>query len=63
MVGGGNSAAQASLFFAAITSKVTMVVREESLKATVSSYLIDRIYSNKRIEVLPYTVVAALKDV
>jgi len=46
MVGGGNSAAQASLFFAAITSKVTMVVREESLKATVSSYLIDRIYSN-----------------
>jgi len=39
---------------------VTLVVREDSLKATVSTYLIDRIYSNKRIEVLTNSVVTAL---
>jgi thioredoxin reductase (NADPH) len=59
IVGGGNSAAQASLYFSSIASKVTLVVRDESLKATVSAYLIDRIYSNKRIEVLTNTVVTA----
>jgi len=59
-VGGGNSAAQATLQFADIASKVTLVVREDSLKATVSTYLIDRIYSNKRVEVLTNTVVTAL---
>ncbi len=60
LVGGGNSGAQASLHFASIASKVCLVVREPNLKATVSSYLIDRIYSNKRIEVIPNTVVTAL---
>ncbi len=59
-VGGGNSAAQATLQFANVASKVTLVVREDSLKATVSTYLIDRIYSNKRIEVLTNSVVTAL---
>src|ERR1700737_3641291 len=33
--GGGNSAAQASLQFANVASKVTLVVREDSLKSTV----------------------------
>jgi thioredoxin reductase (NADPH) len=60
LVGGGNSAAQASLQFANVASKVTLVVRENSLKATVSAYLIDRIHSNKRIEVLTNTVVTVL---
>jgi thioredoxin reductase (NADPH) len=60
-VGGGNSAAQASLQFANVASKVTLVVREDSLKSTVSAYLIDRIYSHQRIEVLTNTVVTALE--
>jgi thioredoxin reductase (NADPH) len=60
-VGGGNSSAQASLQFANVASKVTMVVREDSLKATVSAYLIDRIHSNKRIEVVANSVVTALE--
>src|ERR1700737_3907416 len=60
-VGGGNSAAQASLQFAKVASKVTLVVREDSLKSTVSAYLIDRIYSHQRIEVLTNTVVTALE--
>ena len=60
IVGGGNSAAQASLYFATIADKVTLAVRDDSLKTTVSAYLIDRIYSNKRIEVLTDTVVTAV---
>lgn len=60
IVGGGNSAAQASLHFASIASKVTLVVRDDSLKATVSAYLIDRIYSNRCIEVLTNTIVTAI---
>jgi thioredoxin reductase (NADPH) len=60
IVGGGNSSAQAALHFAAIASKVMLVVREENLKSTVSSYLIDRVCSNKRIQVIPSTVVTAL---
>src|SRR6202161_212331 len=43
IVGGGNSAAQAAVHLASFASKVTMVVREDSLKKTVSQYLIDRI--------------------
>ncbi len=45
IVGGGNSAAQAAVHLASYASKVTMVVREDSLKKTVSQYLIDRINS------------------
>jgi len=60
IVGGGNSAGQAVLHFAKIAKKVTMVVREESLKETLSSYLMDRIYAAKNIEVLTNTEVTAL---
>ncbi|MGZ5951168.1 MAG: NAD(P)/FAD-dependent oxidoreductase, partial [Isosphaeraceae bacterium] len=38
VVGGGNSAAQAALHLASFASRVTMVVREDSLKKTVSEY-------------------------
>jgi thioredoxin reductase (NADPH) len=59
-VGGGNSVAQASLQFVNVASKVTLVVREDCLKSTVSAYLIDRIHSHPRIEVLTNTIVTAL---
>lgn len=61
VVGGGNSGAQAAVHFARYTSPVTLVVRDETLKATVSEYLIDRVRSNPRIEVLTRTEVAALE--
>jgi thioredoxin reductase (NADPH) len=61
VVGGGNSGAQAAVHFARYTSPVTLVVRDENLKATVSEYLIDRIRSNPRIEVLTRTEIAALQ--
>lgn len=60
IVGGGNSAAQAALHFTRYVSKVSMVVRDDSLKKTVSQYLIDRILSSPRIELLTRTEVTAL---
>jgi thioredoxin reductase (NADPH) len=60
VVGGGNSAAQAAMHFAPHTSRVTMVVRERSLAATVSQYLVDRIRATPNVEVLVRTEVTAL---
>jgi thioredoxin reductase (NADPH) len=60
IVGGGNSAAQAAMHFSRYARKVTMVVRDESLKKTVSQYLVDRIQSNPKIETLFRAEVVAL---
>jgi len=60
MVGGGNSAGQASINIAKYAKKVTIIVRGESLKATLSRYLIDRIKSTPNMEVLTDTEVTAL---
>ena len=43
IVGGANSAGQAALLFARYARTVTMLVRGESLQASMSTYLIDRI--------------------
>ena len=43
IVGGGNSAGQAALFFASYASSVTMLVRGDDLKHSMSQYLIDQI--------------------
>src|SRR6202041_2830880 len=43
IIGGGNSAGQAALFFAAYASSVTMLVRGEDLKRSMSQYLSDQI--------------------
>lgn len=60
IVGGANSAGQAALLFARYATKVTMVVRGDSLKASMSSYLIDRIEATGNIEVRTRTSVAAV---
>jgi thioredoxin reductase (NADPH) len=60
LVGGGNSAGQAALHFARYAARVNMVVREDSLKAFMSDYLIDRIRDEPKIDVLPNTEVTAL---
>jgi thioredoxin reductase (NADPH) len=60
LVGGGNSAAQAAMHFSAVASKVTMIVRDDTLKQTVSAYLVDRIRSTKNIEVFTNTEVIEL---
>ncbi|WP_210503213.1 FAD-dependent oxidoreductase [Nocardioides xinjiangensis] len=51
IVGGGNSAGQAAIHAARFAQSVTIVVRRPDLTATMSSYLIDEIEWNPRIEV------------
>lgn len=58
VVGGGNSAGQAAVHLARFARSVTVLVRREGLEATMSSYLIDEIRHNPRIDVRPRTVVA-----
>ena len=61
VVGGGNSAAQATLHFSRYVPHVVLVVRGDSLKSTVSAYLIDRVHAAKNVEVLTHTEVIALE--
>src|SRR4029079_17939630 len=60
VVGGGNSAGQAAMHFAQAACHVTIVIRGDSLKSTLSQYLIDRISATPNINVLTQTEVAAL---
>jgi thioredoxin reductase (NADPH) len=60
VVGGGNSAGQAAMHFSQFCAKVTIVIRGDCLKKTLSEYLVDRIRSAANIEVLTLTEVAAL---
>ena len=60
VVGGGNSAGQAALHFAPLAKRVSLVVRGESLKNTLSQYLVDRVFAAPNIEVLTRTDVIKL---
>jgi thioredoxin reductase (NADPH) len=60
LAGGGNSAGQAALHFARYAARVNMVVREDSLKAYMSEYLIERIRAEPKVNVLLNTEVIAL---
>jgi thioredoxin reductase (NADPH) len=60
VVGGGNSAGQASMYFARFAKKVTIVIRGDCLRRTLSQYLVDRIHASPNIEVLARTEVVAL---
>jgi thioredoxin reductase (NADPH) len=51
VVGGGNSAGQAALHLARFASEVTLVVRGESLEASMSQYLISEIAAVANIDV------------
>ena len=51
MVGAGNSAGQAAMFFKDYADTVVMLVRGESLGAKMSRYLVDRIEATPNIEV------------
>jgi thioredoxin reductase (NADPH) len=58
VVGGANSAGQAALHFARRSASVTMLVRGPSLRASMSSYLVDQIEATPNISVRPCTTVA-----
>jgi thioredoxin reductase (NADPH) len=58
LIGGGNSAGQAAMFFASYARTVTILVRGSSLVATMSHYLIAQLESkaNVKIDVLSQVV-------
>ncbi len=51
VVGGGNSAGQASIFLAEYTDRVLLLVRGDDLGASMSRYLVDRIEHHPAIEI------------
>ncbi len=51
IIGGANSAGQAAMYFSRLARQVTMVVRGDSLSATMSQYLEDQIQATKNIAV------------
>jgi thioredoxin reductase (NADPH) len=57
VVGGGNSAGQAAMYFSQYARQVTILVRGEGLAATMSRYLIDQIAETPNIRVLSHTEV------
>jgi thioredoxin reductase (NADPH) len=61
MVGGGNSAGQAAVYFAQYARRVTILVRGEGLGESMSQYLIDQIRAVPNIDVLTRTGVAAVE--
>jgi thioredoxin reductase (NADPH) len=61
IIGGGNSAGQASVFLANHARHVHILVRGEGLARTMSRYLIQRIESTANITLYPRTEVTALK--
>ena len=61
VVGGGNSAGQATTFLAQHTPKVWLITRDRDLSENMSWYLIDRIERASNVEVLPHTEVRGLE--
>src|SRR3984885_3939421 len=60
VVGGGNSAGQAALHFSRFAKTVTILAIEDTLKNTMSHYLIDRIQATPNIRVFTHSKVSAL---
>ena len=51
IIGGANSAGQAAMFFSTYARRVVMLVRGESLGATMSQYLIEQVQTTPNIQV------------
>lgn len=60
IVGGGNSAGQAALFLAAHAKEVHIIIRGETLKGSMSDYLIQRVNAAVNIQVHNHTQVRQL---
>ncbi len=58
VVGAGNSAGQAAMFFKDYAARVVMVVRGRSLASKMSHYLVERIEATPNIEVLIQSEIA-----
>jgi thioredoxin reductase (NADPH) len=55
VIGGANSAGQAAVYFSGYASRVTMLVRADSLTKSMSHYLIEQIAALDNVEVLTRT--------
>lgn len=60
IVGGGNSAGQAAINFSAYARQVSLIVRGESLAASLSYYLIKRIQETRNINVIFNSTVTSI---
>jgi thioredoxin reductase (NADPH) len=60
VVGGGNSAGQATLFLAGRARRVHLLIRGDDLGKGMSSYLVDRITDTENVELLTNTEVREL---
>jgi thioredoxin reductase (NADPH) len=60
IVGGGNSAGQAAMFFSSYAASVTVLVRDSGLKLTMSQYLIDQLAHRTNISVEANTLVVSV---
>jgi thioredoxin reductase (NADPH) len=60
IVGGGNSAGQAAMFFSSYAASVTVLVRGAGLSSSMSSYLIEQMEQKGNIKVEPYTQVVSV---
>lgn len=60
IVGGGNSAGQAALFLSRVCGDVHIVIRRDTLEASMSRYLLDRVERDPRITVWTSTEVTEL---
>ncbi len=61
VVGGGNSAGQGAMHLARYAREVQIVVRRESLRETMSQYLIEQIEKTPNIKLRPRTEVARVE--
>ncbi len=60
IIGGANSAGQAAIYFSKYARRVVMLVRGDSLSASMSQYLIDQIKKTPNIQVEAHARVAEL---
>jgi thioredoxin reductase (NADPH) len=60
IVGGGNSAGQAAVFYSGYAAEVIMLVRGPGLTQSMSQYLIQQIHDKANIRIEPYTQVTAV---
>ncbi|GAA4228358.1 thioredoxin reductase (NADPH) [Streptosporangium album] len=60
VVGGGNSAGQATIFLSEHAVSVRLLIRADDIAQDMSRYLIDRIESNPKVEVMLHTEVREL---
>jgi len=61
LIGGGNSAGQAAMFFANYALSVTLLVRGDALSKSMSHYLIEQLATKTNVAVETRTTVAAVR--